>query len=106
MRHGATLAFDSDVRIGQSRASDDIACACSSQKDIVIITWSRFVTYQSGVMMSEGHADAIFVDLVSLQYSADAVLKVVTEFQNKKMEWSNSHGPFSSTAPARNQDNR
>ena len=36
--------------------------------------------------MSEGHAEAIFVDLVTLQYPADAVLKVVTGFLNKNID--------------------
>ena len=38
-------------------------------------------------MISEGHADSIFVDLVALQYPADAVLKVVTGFLNKNIDW-------------------
>ena len=38
-------------------------------------------------MMREGHAETIFVDLVTLQYPADAVLKVVTGFLNKNIDW-------------------
>ena len=91
MRHGATLAFDSDARIGRSRASDDIACARSSQKDIVIITRSWFVTYKLGVMMSEGHADAIFVDLVKSPVSCTSSPQfcdgISFLFQNKKIDW-------------------